>query len=180
MCFVREVGDVPDIATLLDRLYNGRLSARNRSMAILGSRKGLNSDTVCSFLGIDKKTYHKYLRTFETGSQDALFARKINTTRKFDNAAVRQAVFGLLHEPPSNYGINRTTWVMTDLTRILREKGQYACPDVIRKITKEGRLPMAQGAHRAHIVRPGVHREAQPCPVHPHGAWLGRSLLLDR
>lgn len=133
----REVGDVPDIATLLDRLYNGRLSDRNRSMAILGSRHGLNSGTVCSFLGIDKKTYRKYLRTFETGRQDALFARKINTARKFDNAAVRQAVFGLLHEPPSNYGINRTTWVMTDLSRILREKGQSACPDVIRKITKD-------------------------------------------
>jgi transposase len=124
----REVGDVPDIEILLDRLYSGRLSDRNRSVAILGSRRGLSRDTVCSFLGVDKKTYRKYLRTFEIGRQEALFARKISMTRKFDNEAVKQAVFGLLHEPPSNYGINRTTWIMPDLSRVLRETGRPACP----------------------------------------------------
>ena len=49
---------------------------------------------------------------------------------------MKQAVFELLHEPPSNYGINRTTWIMSDMTRILREKGHPSCPEVIRKITK--------------------------------------------
>jgi transposase len=132
----REVGDVPDIPNLLDRLYNGRLSDRNRSMAILGRRRGLCSETVCSFLGINNRTYHKYLRTFENGGQAALFARQTKSNQKFDNGAVKQAIFGLLHEPPSNYGINRTTWIMHDLSRVLRETGRPACPEVIRKITK--------------------------------------------
>ena len=114
----REVGDVPDIPNLLDRLYNGRLSDRNRSMALLGRRRGL---------GINNRTYHKYLRTFEKGGQAALFARQTKSNQKFDNGAVKQAVFGLLHEPPSNYGINRTTWIMHDLSRVLREIGQPAC-----------------------------------------------------
>ncbi len=92
--------------------------------------------TVCSFLGIDSKTHRKYLRTFEAGGHAALFARHTKSTRKFDNEAVKQAVFRLLHEPPSNYGINRTTWVMPDLTRVLRETGHPACPQVVRKITK--------------------------------------------
>jgi transposase len=132
----REIGDIPDFAAVLDRLYDGRLSDRNRSMAVLANRRGLSRDTVCSFLGIDKHTYRKYLRTFESGGHAALFARQTKSTRKYDNEAVKQAVFGLLHEPPANYGINRTTWIMRDLARILREKGQPACPDVIRTITK--------------------------------------------
>lgn len=94
------------------------------------------SGIVCSFLGIDKKTHRKYLRTFEEGGQEALFARQTKSTRKFDNETVKQAVVGLLHEPPSNYGINRTTWIMRDLTRVLRQTGRPACPDVIRSITK--------------------------------------------
>ena len=57
-------------------------------------------------------------------------------TRKFDDEEIKQAVFRLLHEPPSNYGINRTTWIMPDLARVLRETGHPACPEVIRKITK--------------------------------------------
>jgi transposase len=131
----QEIGDIPDIVALLDRLYGGRLSDRNRSMVVLASSRGLHYGTVRDFLGIDVKTYRKYLRTFENGGHAALFARQTKSTRKFDNEAVKQAVFGLLHEPPSNYGINRTTWIMPDLSRVLRETGQPASPDVIRTIT---------------------------------------------
>jgi transposase len=131
----QEIGDIPDIVALLDRLYGGRLSDRNRSMVVLASSRGLHCGTVRDFLGIDMKTYRKYLRTFENGGHAALFARQTKSTRKFDNEAVKQAVFGLLHEPPSNYGINRTTWIMPDLSRVLRETGQPASPDVIRAIT---------------------------------------------
>lgn len=60
----REIGDVPDMAALLDCLYDGRLSDRNRSMAVLANGRGLSRSTVCGFLGINKHTYRKYLRTF--------------------------------------------------------------------------------------------------------------------
>jgi transposase len=132
----RDVGDVPDLGALLNRLYDGRLSDRNRAMTVLADRHGLSGGMVCSFLGINNKTRRRYLRAFETGGQAALFERKTNSTRKFDNEEVKQEVFRLLHEPPSNYGINRTTWIMPDLARVLRETGHPACPDVIRKITK--------------------------------------------
>ena len=132
----RDVGDVPDLGALLHHLYDGRLSDRNRSVVVLASRHGLSSGTVCSFLGIDSETHRKYLRTFEAGGHAALFARRTKSTRKFDNEAVKQAVFRLLHEPPADHGINRTTWVMPDLTRVLRETGHPACREVVRKITK--------------------------------------------
>ena len=132
----REIGDLPELAPLLQRLYDGRLSDRNRSMVVLAKRHGLSRGVVCAFLGIDKKTYRKYLRLFKHGGTAALFARQTKSSRKFDDEAVKKAVFSLLHEPPSNYGINRTSWKMPDFCRVLREKGQPACPEVIRKITK--------------------------------------------
>jgi len=132
----RDLGDIRDIAALLDRLHGGRLSDRNRSMVVLANRRGLGVGVVCDFLGINKQTHLKYRRTFENGGYAALFARQPKSTRKFDHEGVKQAVFSLLHEPPSNYGINRTTWIMPDLSRVLRDKGQPACRDVIRKITR--------------------------------------------
>jgi transposase len=132
----REVGDVPELARLLQRLYEGRLSDRNRSMAVLAKRRGLSRTVVCPFLGISKATCLKYLRLFEQGGAAALFARQTKSTRKSDDETVKKAIFSLLHEPPSNYGINRTSWRMVDFRSVLREKGQSACPDVIRKITK--------------------------------------------
>ncbi len=132
----RELGDMPELACLLRRIYEGRLSDRNRSMVVLAKRRGLGRGVICTFLGISKVTYLKYLRTFERGGTAALFARRTMSSRKFDGEAVKEAVFSLLHEPPSNYGINRTSWRMADFRQVLREKGQPACPQVIRKITK--------------------------------------------
>jgi len=64
-------------------------------MVVLASHRGLSSDMICNFLNIDKKTYHKYLQRFECGGYIELFARRINPTRKFDDEAVKNAVFGL-------------------------------------------------------------------------------------
>jgi transposase len=144
-----EVGDIPDIATLLQHLYDGRLSDRNRSMVVLASRRGLSGGLVRSFLGIAKTTHRKCLRMFEDGGCTALFARQSRPT-KFSDEVIKQAVFGLLHEPPSNYGINRTTWIMSDLTRVLRETVHPACREVICKITK---APATAGAKRASYSR---------------------------
>jgi transposase len=132
----RDLGDIPDPEALLHRLYDGRLSDRNRAMTVLADHHGLSSGMACSFLVIDKKTHRRYLRMFRTGGAAALFARQTKSTRKFDDEEVKQAVFRLLHEPPSTYGINRTTWIMSDLARVLRETGHPACPEVVRRITK--------------------------------------------
>jgi transposase len=125
----REIGDMPELARLLHHLYGGRLSDRNRSMVVLANHHGLARGMTCAFLGISQRTYQKYLRAFEHGGTAELFARQARTTRKFDDNTVKEAVFSLLHEPPSNYGINRTSWKMADFCRVLREKGRPACPD---------------------------------------------------
>lgn len=132
----RETGDPPDFPMLLHRLYTGRLAERNRAMVVLASRYGLASRVICAFLGITRKTCREYQRQFAGGGAAALFSRKIPSTRKIDNEAVKTAVFRVLHEPPSNYGINRTSWTMPLLSRVLKDMGQPVCPEVIRKITK--------------------------------------------
>jgi transposase len=132
----REFGDLPEYPRLLQKLYDGRLSDRNRALVILAKHHGLSRGVICAFLGICKLAYLKYLRIFKHGGAAALFARKTNSSRKLDDEALKKAVFSLLHEPPSNYGLNRTSWKMADFRRVLREKGRPACPEVIRKITK--------------------------------------------
>ena len=131
-----EIEDLPELTRLLQHLYDGRLFDRNRSMVVLASRRGLGSRVVCAFLGISRTTHRRYLRMFERGGAATLFAQQTKSTRKFDDVAIKEAVFSTLHEPPSNYGINRTSWKMPDLCRVLREMGRSACPQVVRRITK--------------------------------------------
>jgi hypothetical protein len=64
----REVGNVSGFESLLERLYDGRLSDRNRAMVVLASRCGLSKSVICRFLRIDRKTGRRYLRIFEKGT----------------------------------------------------------------------------------------------------------------
>jgi transposase len=132
----RQTGNLPGLEVFLDRLYNGRLSDRSKSLAILACQRGLPIRTICAFLGISNSTYSAYKRIFLSGGTDALFARKSYPNRRRDSETLKSAIFKLLHEPPSNYGINRTTWTMSLFRKVLNETGNGACPDVIRRITR--------------------------------------------
>ena len=132
-----QMGDLRGFKVLLRRLYTGRLSERNRSLAVLAYRRGLTIDTICAFLGISSSTFSGYKRMFASGGTEALFAKSARPTRKSNDEAVKSAVFKVLHEPPSNYDINRTTWTLPLLSKVLGEIGNPACPDVIRTITRD-------------------------------------------
>lgn len=131
-----QTDDLPDLEVLLNRLYAGKLSDRNKSLAIIAWRRGLTARTICSFLGISSSTYNVYKRTFAEGGSQSLFSRKPGSQRKSDDETLKNAIFKVLHEPPSNYGINRTTWTMQLLRKVLGENGNAACPEVIRAITR--------------------------------------------
>lgn len=132
----RDVRDDDDTSLITSRLYDGRLSDRNRAVVILSRRAGICARTAMAFLGISKCTYYSYVRLYRDGGDAALFARKIMPHRKFDDERIKEAVFRTLHEPPTKYGINRTSWIMPDLSRVLGDAGFPAGRDVIRQITR--------------------------------------------
>jgi DDE superfamily endonuclease len=61
----------------------------------------------------------------------------VNTRRKSQDDRIRQAVFALLHSPPSTFGINRTTWKMDDMQDILRTQGHSLSRHLIRTFIEE-------------------------------------------
>jgi transposase len=128
--------DPDEIGELLRRIRECKLADRNKALAVIASHQGISSHIIYRFLGIDLKTLRRYLRIFDEGGTAALFSRRVGSSRALTDASTKQAVFALLHEPPANHGINRTTWKMADLVRVLRSQGYSVCPDVVRKITK--------------------------------------------
>jgi transposase len=129
-----QLGDILGLEILLNRLYAGGRFDRNKSMAILARRRGITIKTICSFLGTSNSTYRSYTRAFALGGSHALFSRKPRI-KKCDDEVLKSEIFRVLHQPPSNYGINRTSWTMPLLRKVLSENGSPVCPDVIRSIT---------------------------------------------
>jgi transposase len=132
-----ELGEVSDLDELLAAVIEGRLSDRSRALAVLAREKGFSISTVREFLSLSKASVLKYCRHYQEGGAELLLARKTPSTTKFDKEPNKQAVFSLLHAPPSTHGINRTTWRMGDLQEVLRRQRQPLCKDVIRTILKD-------------------------------------------
>ncbi|HEX4170314.1 MAG TPA: hypothetical protein VHZ55_33015, partial [Bryobacteraceae bacterium] len=139
-------GAVPDVQNELRRVgkldklltaVKGRLSIRNKAMAVLARARGIRQSYVCSFLYVSPKTATRYWKDYQRGGTAALFARKPSARQKFSDSRIQEAVFALLHSPPSVHGINRATWRLTDLQMILRTQGQQLSKDVIRMIIKQ-------------------------------------------
>ena len=50
---------------------------------------------------------------------------------------MKAAVFRVLHEPPSEHGFNRTSWIMRDLRTALAQQGHQAGLHVLRQIIRD-------------------------------------------
>jgi hypothetical protein len=57
---------------------------------------------------------------------------------RINDEAHQASVFALLHAPPSDFGINRTSWRMEDLRRTLAQNGHKLSENRIRRIIKAG------------------------------------------
>jgi transposase len=126
----------PDLAILIEKLEKGCPIERRRALAVVASRSGLRTSVACRVLKQCRQSYARTVHLFEGGGAARLFAPRINPHRKFDSEQVKQAVFKILHQPPANFGINRTTWKMADLARVMKETGEPVCEEVIGTIVK--------------------------------------------
>ena len=132
-----ELKELPseELKLLFAAATKGQRSNRNKALAMLAYARGINSSPICSFLQISQGSLFRYLRDFRQGGTEKLFLRKPRSDKKACIPDVQNAVFSLLHSPPSEYGFNRTTWRLADMKPALGVKynDSISC-DVIREI----------------------------------------------
>jgi transposase len=122
-------------ACFAERLRHGCLRDRKKAVAVLARLKGIRLHTVADSLDLTPSTVIRYTTTFASGGVDALFRARQSRVHDEEH---QSPVFTLLHSPPSFYGINRTTWRMVDLHKILGETGHHLSEHRIRRIIKAG------------------------------------------
>ena len=90
---------------------------------------------------VTPRTVHKWVRRFRTSGFEGLQDGSSRPHRiprqqlKPDNE-LHDAVFSLLHTPPSDSGFNRTTWRLSDLRMVLLARGTVASQRNISAVIK--------------------------------------------
>jgi transposase len=115
-------------------IKSGRLRERKKALAVLGRLRGIRTAVIARYLKMSRRTIRRYVSRFTTDGPDALFSAKVAKPK--DDPVREQFLFSLLHSPPSAHGINRTSWRMDDLHRIMVEGGYRTSRQRIRALIK--------------------------------------------
>jgi transposase len=125
-----------DIGDLLTCICNGPLKYRNRAVAVLSYHCHIRVGHIASFLGVSHSSVDNWVRRF---AQHGCRVLRPFTSEycKAKDKVYRDAVFEILHAPPSAYGINRTTWRQQDIHSVMAKRGLSIARNNIRKIIKD-------------------------------------------
>lgn len=125
-----------DVPPLLDIIASGQPRERKRAAVILLLGLGEPKQRVVEKLKSSRQTVAKYWKEYQEKGLDMISNQYYGRSPKSKDKNIQDALFQLLHSPPSSYGINRTTWRMKDLRMVLRKQGTPVSLALIRQIIR--------------------------------------------
>ena len=131
----REFPNAIELSGLSHYISAGRFRERKKAMAVVASLKRVPVKVTAKCVQLHARAVTRYFNRYGTGGTTELF-RCRRAIGKKDDEQDRQFLFSVLHSPPSAHGINRTSWKMDDLHRILAETGHRMSPERIRRTIK--------------------------------------------
>lgn len=157
-------------------VHDKRSRTRNRAIAVLAHEQGFPIRRIAACLEISRNTVRRHIRTYTEGGAEKLVAPMSRKPVGVDRDQLKEAVFRLLHEPPKDHGINRTSWIMADLRMVLARQGFPACLQVIRKVSSDN-TTYTSWPHRALA---DIRCSAQCTNAYPPRSSHGRPIVEQR
>jgi transposase len=96
-----------------------------RAQIILAAAEGQSNSAIAKTLKITRPTVLLWRSRFQDLGVSGLMkdAKRPGRKRKVTIEPIKNAIFTLLHSPPSQHNINRTSWRLTDIRQCLLEQG---------------------------------------------------------
>ena len=125
-----------EVSFISEILANGILRQRRRAVTIILHTLGVSLRGTASALGCSRKTVARYWDDYRNKGIESIRGHRKPVPREADDERTRKAVFSVLHAPPSSHDVNRSTWRMEDLKRVLGQQGHPVSAPVIREILR--------------------------------------------
>jgi transposase len=119
----------------------------NRGGVILLLAEGLSISETARAVGVSRRMIYKWIRRFCQNGVEGLSGlsrapkRGLHRSptpgiKKADDEDIKSAIFAILHTPPGEHNINRTSWRLADLKICLAKRGIHISKDLISEIVK--------------------------------------------
>src|SRR5205823_5376644 len=109
---------------------------RNKALSVLGLLGKSSPGDVARTLQLEQRTVMRYWKIYTEKGVKKLLAPSVYAGARFRDEKIKEAVLSLLHSPPSIHDINRTSWKLADLLKVLKSQAIKLCKVTIRKVIK--------------------------------------------
>jgi len=125
-----------DTTELLHKVTNGPQRERKKALILLGRMRGISINTLCLIFSTSLKTVRRDWKKFNDIGTEGLSRRHPGPAAKAEDETIKAAVFSMIHSPPSEHNINRTSWKFEDICRCLSQQGIHVSKNLISKIIR--------------------------------------------
>jgi len=108
---------------------------RVRAVIITFYLLGIHAQTIADFVRFTPHAVKSFIRRYRSKNYTAVFGDP-SKPKPHENKEIRDRLFAVMHAPPSDYDINRTTWTITLLREVLRSEGVSISEDNISKMIR--------------------------------------------
>lgn len=128
--------EIDSLRILLEAAVHSPVHIRRRAQIALFHLCGFSTPTIMLFLGLSRNTVKRYIHLYQNYTLDKLLNSKREAIKKAKDPSLREKVLALLHSPPSEYGIHRTSWTGRLLYSTLQSQGYNVGRDSVYAILK--------------------------------------------
>jgi transposase-like protein/transposase len=125
-----------DTAVLLSRIVNGSHKDRKKALALLGRLRRIPIFTLCRCLDMSKSSIWANWKKFNELGAEGFFQERPRRIAKAENEEIRAAVFSIIHSPPCQHGINRTSWKLEDVCRCMSQRDIHVSQALVSQIVR--------------------------------------------
>jgi transposase len=129
-----------DVATLLKCVREQPSHYRDRAAAVLSHSNEVPIPHIMAFFGVSRASVYRWIHIYEKHGVQVLLRNEFpgrGRHNKVKDQEYTNAVFEILHAPPSIYGINRTTWRLKDLASIMTKRSLPISRSAIARIVED-------------------------------------------
>ena len=125
-----------DVSTMLTCIRHKPMKYRNRAAGVLSYHYGVRVSHIAAFLGVSHSSVDSWILKFAQQGCRSLLNPVNREYRKVQDKKYQDAVFEILHSPPSVHGFNRTTWRQQDIHVLMGKRGLPLARSNVSRILK--------------------------------------------
>lgn len=125
-----------DLAKLYRATFSTSRRLQKRALAMLFHLYRINPRLIAQFLFIAPSTPKRYFRQFEHHGVDRLLWPARKKVKKVEDPHYKEALLSILHSPPADFGVNRTTWTTELLSTVMKSKGLMTGHNTVSQIIR--------------------------------------------